>query len=445
MKPDMSRTGPNAGVLDAFTCYSLLAFAAVSLLVYLIYPAQLHVSGDTGGYLEPARAMIRGAGGASSLRLPGYPAMLAPFVAASGNPVPWVVAFQGVLLFATGLLARRTAQLLFNVDDRLVQLLATFNPVALFFMQRLLPEIPFAFLFMLHVFLLLKGIRSKSLPWLTAAALTVCVAAMTRANGIYLIPVSGMVTLILSGSLKRTALFLVAAAVFLGPFVGARCLETGTLSPASPRYVRYAMHENLLFLEQRSAGMVPLETARRSLYAKGAAHYGMSTEEWSRLDRSGQIDKIGSASMPLLLAKPLPGILRAMLSAEKVFFFDGGISWWSMVFGIDQQPFSAFFAELPDNLANLITFRWKELDSNFLLYAPLMALIFLLRATAVVGAGSMLCRGHVRQLTAIALYVLCVAATAAFLGNSRYRLPVDPLLFMLSTYGLGTLFRRKDQ
>ena len=444
MKSDMSRTGPNAGVLDAFTCSSLLVFAAVSVLIYFIFPAQLHVAGDSKSYLEPARAMIRGAGFASALRLPGYPAMLAPFLAASGNPVPWAVAFQGALLFATGLLARQTAQLLFNGDGRLVLLLTAFNPVALFFMQRLLPEIPFAFLFMLHVFLLMKGIRSKSLPWLAAAALAACLAALTRANGVYLLPVSGLVTLIFTGSLKRAAFFIAAAAVFLGPFVGARYSETGALSLASPRYVRYAMHENLLFLEQRAAGMIPLEAARERLYEKGAAHSGMTTEQWDRLDRSDRIDRIGNAAGALLLATPLPDILRAMLSAEKVFFLDGGISWWSMVFGIDQQPFSTFLEALPRNLMDLLGLRWGELDSNFLLYVPLMALIFLLRATAVVGAGSMLRHGQVRQLAAIVLYILCVAATAAFLGNSRYRLPVDPLLFMLSTHGLKALSRRKD-
>lgn len=427
---------------DRFTLASLVIFGLTTSVIFFLFPEHLHLRGDSNGYFFPAYNWLENGKYESLLRLPGYPLMLLPFIALSANPVPLIVAFQGVLLFAMAILSRKIFQLFFGKDLIIILILTAFNPVALFFMQRILPEIFFAFLLALHLYLLITALHSKSLPFLFAAGLIVALMAISRANGLYLIPVSCMVIVILTPGIKHLLLFIAATIIFLAPFMLNNYFTKGYFSLASPFYVQYAMHENLLQLEQRATGMPPIETARKKLYAKCANYYGMTPRQWDALTRNEKIMKTGQLAKPIILSTPLLDTARAMASAEKVFLFDGGVSWWSMAFNFKQKTFSEFMHSLPDDLKSILTLQWNQLDPNFLLYTPLMAFIFFTRTSALVGVFCLVKSGKSKQTSAIILYILCIAATSAFLGNSRYRLPIDPLIFMFSAYGFQAIFTK---
>lgn len=431
-----------AKTFDKFTLFSLIIFGITTSIIFFLFPEQIHLAGDSSGYFFPARDWLELGKYESLLRLPGYPLMLLPFIALFAHPIPLVIAFQGILLFAMAILARKIFQLLFEKDLKLILILTAFNPVALFFMQRILPEILFAFLLALHLYLLIIALRSRSLPLLSAAGFIIAAMALTRANGLYLIPISCLTIVLLTHGIKRSLLFAVITTAFLTPVLLNNYFTNGSFSLASPFYVQYAMHENLLYFEQRATGMPPIETARKSLYAKIADYHEMSPEQWNALTRDEKIMKTGQLAAPIILSTPLLDTTQAIVSAEKVFFFDGGVSWWSMAFNFKQQTFSQFIHSLPNNLKDLFLLNWNQLDPNFLLYTPLMALIFFTRISAIAGIFCLVISGKYKRTSILVLYILCVAATAAFLGNSRYRLPVDPFIFMFSAYGFQTIFTK---
>lgn len=380
------------------------------------------------------------------MRSPGYPLFISFLTGLWGNPVTGVVGMQVMLAIGTAYLAQIIYNAVSQQDGYAVFLLTLFNPLVLFYTLRVLPEILFTFLVILHVFAIIKVTQGPSLKLMGLAGLSLALCAAVRPNGLYILPLS-FIYILADSSTKtslmqrgRTAMiFGLACILFVGSLFVFMWHKTGTASLTNERYVRFALHENFVMLEKRGTNLADSQ-ARKALEKRVSTLAEVPYEELAGMDEGDKHVHTMQVIKDLTLSYQLSEVLWAVVRSTAVFLFDYGTSSW-LAIAQTEQISAGQFINLVKSLLSGDLPSTSQQAINFFFYSLFTLLAISLRTLSVAGVVTIF-KLHKQQAVYLFSLVVLFAITAAFIGNGRYRLPVDPILAILAGHAIHTVYNR---
>jgi len=443
-----------------------LRIAAVITLLFLAFHAfvlansnpQVNIKGDANGYYDLALGIAE-YGRLTSFsnpesgvvaRPPLYPMFVSLAISAGDgkSPLP-VIILQAVVLLATAFMAWRVAEHWLPGYGILVFFLVLFNPSAAGKVHMLLTETLYAFLLTTAIWSLSRYAGRPTVLAVLILGIAVGLATLTKPEArllSYILPFAVVLVGVSSGTsfswqkhcLWGLASLLLALAVSYSWSAYDELRRDGKViskSGKSASHIRY----NLAILEHMKNPIGSIQDADDRLYDQGLAHL-VKIRESRKIDLADEGSVLTSYYFDRMKTHHPKTIARAVVKGWISFFASGGGQTINDVLGmkIERQNKFVFSSNpikvLSESLAN---------NAFWPTFVTIIGIGFavITRTLGLIGLVTLIMR---KQWPLLAILIGIVAFTlfvTLFNGMSRYRIPVDPPLMILATYGIYTLHR----
>lgn len=374
---------------------------------------------------------------------PLYPLFLALSSAGTFRLIP-ILIMQDLLAALTAVLIYKLAKAL--TGENQAALIGTaifvFEPGILFFTNQVYPEALFTFLLVLALYLFFRYLRENKLWGLAVSSGLLALATLTRPNGEYLTYIIFIFLVIFSlkrpvkivEKIRPLAVFAFIFYLVLAPWLirseklfGSPIVSsTGAYTLASRNLTSYYGWRDNLYIREA------FQKVKNSLSANG-----VNPEAWNNYDSYYDprlMPETTKLIFNVIRTDPV-GYAKSQLQFLVPYFFGTG---WSEIV----KTFTGGNANPPNFRAavfNLDLFRTIAAASGKigLIVAILGAIIFfILYLLAFAGINSLVKKKkNVGFLIMLVIIVFYFAASTGELSYSRYRYPVDPIIFLLAGYG----------
>ena len=428
--------------------WTFTSFLSLNIIVFGLTQADSFVMVDTYEYLEAAKHLINEGVYRSDIRFPGYPVLLSGLMLLTDNLHLATVLFQVILAFVAGLLAAKLAEGIRSNTGILTLLLACFNPVTIFYVQAMLSDMLFAFLFMVHLYFLVKVIKIQSDWAALTTGVTAGLAAVVRLNGQFLILTMLLIILLshrfheqckhLTKTPRIIVIALLGSLVVVSPWLHSNWKEGNGISFSSLAYRNMVIHENVISAVAHSKG-VSRARSRELVYDSVIVHAKIPSENWNTVDLLDR--QLLVAKYAFVIMEEICGfhIVRGMMRALTTFFLVSDGRGWSLAFQQDIKERLKFddYQKKPSQYSLTAVWRGDPLVSKktFFIHVLTIGFTVIIRLFNLFGISYLVRNKKWSILLIFALYSMIFAGTGGFLGYSRFRLPLEPLLIMLASLG----------
>ena len=431
----------------------------VNLTLLLGSEPSARIVSDTNGFLVAAKGIhgqavdgpAEPSESGTNYRQPLYPLLLAGglFIDSENAVIPTVIA-QILLLLATGIIARRIAEVLAPGYGLLVMGLVLFNPHALGSAQILISDTLFAALFVAAVW---TGIHSLTGPigWAVATGLLLGLAILTRPDPIYLtlsLPVLlPMLALLgrrpsgLTVALRNGIVGLAVAVAVVSPWAWSNAQKGFGWTASSGQQAHAFLRNNVAFLEYQSQVRLSWREAKAEMAEQQQAFVDRQGERWLSFSAMERGDALVAYWLERMGGYP-PGVyLNAAAQSAVNMFAAGGSAFLVELLDLEMQ---SSIDIMRSGEAHGRIGSWLASIQSGSLWAVLVNALGLgfalfLRLLGLIGFIYLLAKRDWQQIVLISGLIVYVTLIHLFLGNSRYRLPLEPLLFILAAHGIAGL------
>lgn len=455
----MSRKSQRGGLIAIVTLYLL-----TNLVIWIFAnpDARLGEAADGDSWYRPALALMVHGGFVDlddptlidTYRPPLYPLFEAAAMAIAGGPNPGAVAVaQIILLLLVGLVFRDIVRDWMPGWENFGMALLVFNPNVLSSAQFVQSEILFLAFTTLTFWAATKYARG-GLEWRYAllTGLGVALACLTRPTAQFLLFVLPVLFPLLAAISQRVRVHIALAQGFaaltlafivLAPWVNLVAAQGHgiALSDSTGKY-RYVW-DQVVMIEAQSKGL-SYHDAEARLSEPGGAQHDFIEEQgaaWETLPTSVRNKALASEGMQILLSYPALDFAKALFRSVAQFFFAGGAGNWHNLFGIGAESLSeSWFTNAQDDLWGLLKRLFEGIPLAGLFFSAIaIGFAIVTRLIGLVGLISFFSRDRLGLLVVISGFVSYFALIHVFVGNSRYRVSVEPMLMLLFLSGLNWL------
>ena len=423
----------------------ILCFLSLNLAIYIFSPSDSYIAGDTSSYLEPALRLLQEGRYSSDSRLPVYPGLLALCYAITSKGVGVVVFCQTLILLGTALIAMKLSEQFLPRYRLLVFAITAFNPLALLYVQRILPENVFSFLFILHLFFLIRAYRDNSLMNAVFAGMCAGLIGLTRPNGMFIVLVMPIL-MFLGGRLapvrcpyRKLVLFcgvsFVVALMLLGPWIYHQKSETKSWGMLPGKYRNHNIYMNLVFCEMRVSSL-SRNKAEKVINQKLQQISGATDFEWARYTQNEVEGRAVNHAVDLISDYPPLKLIGGMSKAVVIFLLSNGASTWQKIFGIKTPTVEKLQLSSEPTISNFLSRVALKNVENMFSYGINLGFLFSIRVLNVLGLLALIRKRNWEVLGIFGGYVVLFAFVIGFQGYSRYRLPLDPIFSILAAWGV---------
>jgi hypothetical protein len=431
---------PNSNFLLILSLYFLL-----NCLSYCFSPPQSFLESDTMDYLLAADSFVKTGSFSSEHRLPIYPFFLAAVLIVTTQVGAATVALHALLLLATSIVAARIATMLNPRAGLPTLILVCFNATALFYVQQILPDTLFTFFLMLHIYFLLQAMKASSTRAAVISGMFAGILALIRGNGQYilwLMPLAMSMCLLirhrglhLPRVVKLASLLLISAILITSPWLLFNWRNGNGISFVTSAYRNLTVHDNIISAVALGKGIQKAE-AREIVYDLVRRQLGIEEASWEGFTVEDIHLVVASRAFDILLEDSLGDLSRAVIKAViKFFLVNDGQTWaafWQLSADERLDPDAwqrySLSATLKTDVPDPVT--------TYASHALTIAFVLFVRIMDILGIIFLVRQKRYDLLVIFGAYITLFALSAAFIGYSRYRLPVDPLLMILASWGL---------
>lgn len=433
------------GVLLMFGFYIA---ANVIIMHFTVDGAALKYGADVSSWYQPALGLLKYGGFVDPnepskflvLRPPLYPAFIALLLRLSGEVIWSIVAVQVALLFATGLVARRISERMLPGYGMLVMALVVFNPNAIGTAHLVQSDTLYAFVFILLFLCLL--VFCRQLSWTTALTTGAVLGISLLARN----PLQALMPL-------WPLVMMVLAMIAHGPTVWKRALIMGIAATA----LGYAITTPWLFYTYRAGeGFGQTTDVQKNWYLRIQLVYlehcrtGLSNDQVAALARQkrelrlNQISNLAHMSEEKQTRLLIDDSLNQMRSYSVRDYICALVPSWALMYGSPGvSNFSQLFGLVQQDVLSLL--RWNRYADYFSkvslisLALTLSGFVYLItiRILDLIGLIVMIRRRAWVPLTMMLGAMTYLTAIMLFSGTSRFRLPLEPMLFIMAAYGVA--------
>ncbi len=448
----------------------LVIFIIVNLALYLAsYDGATFIEGaDAGQYFEPALSFIEQGRFLSSSDKPLTfgPPLYSAFIAIpifffgfDGSDFA-IVIMQCTMLYFTGILSRRILLQFTRKFGLLLHALVIFNPNSMITAHLVQSETLFTLLFVWSVVVALKVVKDFSLKDIILLGFLTGLATWTRAVSLYLLilwPVFILIALIVKDKLdvnaqsiflKNKRLIKLLIIIFVGGLV------------ISPWYIRnYIEFDKVFFtsnagaylkdqylqLKNKGAGS-SLEDAKKEhkkifinyLDNNTETHFCLSHERhWSC---NGALTH---ASLEAIIAEPLTVHMKALVDSWGTLFISGGASNIRNYLGLDGKTLIVDFQNKSFNgLKSILKLVGDMNPAYFFIFILTIVFSVTSRILGIIGIYYLLKNREWRPYGLLLIGIISIFTAAyLYLGQSRFRVPLEPLLMLFTVVGVMYIYK----
>lgn len=447
--------------------YFAAAFIFINLLLLILaVPEATYLQGgDAALYMGPAKALIELGHFASSPETPSLPLSFSPplyslFLALPVWLLPWksalvaIVILQAIMLWMTALLTRRLVPGRYAGGRNIVQGLVLFNPNALITVHLVQTESLFTLLAISMLVCLQTLIQAPRSKPAVLGGLLLGLAALTRPTALYAIPVLPFLLPVLTPFLPS------GNANWRQTAVMALTISLVASLTVSPWFIRNAtVFDRLLFTTNSgfyfADQYVELLQVGRSLSTQEASELRYRRiAEFAKAEGIAEPDALPAperselyrrAVAPLLLTEPVVVHLKALARSWANLYVGGGASNIKNYLGLQGETLMQFMQTHPwlGATGTLHDFFTKGYAAYMALVGLTLAFTIPFRLLGVAGLIALWANRERATALLFAGYLGFFTAQYLYLGQSRFRIPLEPVLMILATIGLLTLAEKR--
>lgn len=448
--------------------FGLATLAATYILVNIVIwitadsETRLVKAADGQSWYHPAIALMKHGGFVDledprlvdTYRPPLYPVFAALAMSIAGNESPGAIAIaQIILLFFCGLLFRDTVRDWLPGWENFGFALLVFNPNVLSSAQFVQSEILFLAFITLAFWSTARYARGRG-GWSTAiiTGLGVALACLTRPTAQFLLIALPLLFPMLAAAgapvTARSAFLKGIAALFLAfivilPWVWFVASQGhGLALSASAGKYRYVW-DQITIIEAQTNDISYHEASKR-LVAPGGKEYAFIKAQgdgWESLSTAERHKALADAGIKILLSYPVSDFAKALYRSHAQFYFAGGAGNWHNLFSTGSETVSLnWFSSAQADLWTLLGQLFADVPPTGMVFSALaLGFVFVTRVIGLIGLFALLHDMRWNLLLIVAGMVLYFAFIHVFVGNSRYRVTVEPMLMFLVLAGLDQI------
>ncbi len=428
---------------------SLLVILAIALtvrLVLLLFGLTAFGSGHTDGlttpdsedYIALARS-LRDDGnlppsGVSVFRLPGYPAFLAGALSITARPL-WAILQIAMDVLLVWVVYRVGLELMGRRVALVGALLQALSPLAAAASVRVLSDGPYALVFMLAVWWLVRNVRTGRWRWLILSAVAMAAACLVRPVGVVMAGTAVVFLLARPGRrIGQAGAYVALLAVLLSPWVIRNGVRTGYWGLTNNFSVTLFGYSAAMTLEQ----------------ATGQSPRQVQDELVSRLDVDREDADLGDLSAAYrdvavsTIARHPATYAKLHLWGSLAFWLPGATDVLEVV-GLTSGQRGTLGVFRQSGLVAAGRHYFSESPGAMAVAVPL-GLVYLGRLVGL-GLFVMLAARRWRKLPAVAWWLIAIVVISWLIGGPvstpRFRVPVEPLLSLAAGAGIVWLHRRR--
>jgi 4-amino-4-deoxy-L-arabinose transferase-like glycosyltransferase len=450
----------------------LLIFIVVNVTMYLfsIDAAPLAVGADAGQYLRPARSMVdfgeftmnpsgwtpeMGESRPFTFGTPLYSILLAiPYYFFGQGEIFYatVIVIQCSLLYLIGYISRFFLQFFNSSRTMLIHILVIFNPNSLTTAHLIQSETLFTLFVVITLLYIFKYIKYGSKNNLIIMGISVGLLALTRPAGlyfVYMIPVILIVVqvfrLLQNRGIKEKGITFTSLVSFFIPVLVAFLIM-------SPWYIRNYVNNSQIFLATGS-GYYLKDNYINLVHRGGASLTSQEINEIFNREQLKYFKKNGigveclnngrdpncdkhvfRAVLTAIFNEPIETHIKALVNSWGILYFSGGASNFrnyvglkgnSLIVDFQQEKYQGF-----DSIIRLI----KRMDVGYLLiFIVFTSFAVITRFIGIIGFyRNIKNTDTIIYLIAIVGVLIIFTAMYLYLGQSRFRVPLEPILMLLT-------------
>ena len=391
----------------------------------------------------------------SAYRPPMYPLFAASaFFLAGGTDTNAVAVLQILLLLAVGLIFRSIVNDWLPNWGTAGMALLLFNPNVLTIPQYIQSDTLFLFFATLVLYAILKYAHGTA-DWRYAllVGLVLGLACLTRPTAQFLIVVLPIAYPLIDlanrefdhwrlGFLKGLAAMAVSFLVLLPWAHHVKQIEGGYDISSAEVKSRYIWDQIAMVEAQHSGG------SYHDASKKEVAKWGLVKERhgtrWNEMSVSDRHAAILREGYRTLLSYPASSLIVAYTRSILQFLGAGGSGRWHYLVEDDPDRLaSAWFTTSQSDISGMASrFVGGASFAGAAASIGCIAFVVIARILGLAGLGAIIGRRYWSLLLVIAAIISYFALVHLFVGNSRYRLAVEPTLVLLFLFGIEALWRR---
>lgn len=413
---------------------------------------------DAGRYYSSALSLVNGDGFGSILGAgPIYPLFLAVhyFILGFDYGNILLVASQSLLLYLTGFFAGKLAvNLSEHINGWLVLVLVIINPNSLITAHLVQTETLFTLFFVSYLYLFLVLFKKgKHLPFL---ALTALLVSLTRPAGMYVMILFFVPALLfaVNNSISWRRFFYINAVYYLILLIGLSLWAFNNSLKYGEFFVSAnqssVLNDQYIALLQYGKGMSQIDAATKSdnVFKKLVAEKNLTCRSGlSSLECKNDVSR--AYIRAIFDEKPLV-LLNAVSTSVVSVMLSGGASNFANYFGIENKKAVHAHEKSKGGMlsySKAIDFI-KSVNVKYLIALLLFwGFSLLIKILMIFGIWSIFKNSiNIQIILSLSFFVIMFIAEYMFLGQSRWRVPLDPFFIILASQGIyfiSHLFIRK--
>ena len=436
----------------------------VILFLYILINLVLHFfslegasythGADAGRYFIPALNLASGNGmGDISSTGPLYPIYLAIHIYIFGeqNTLTAVVISQSVLLFLTGYIASNLSKNLgLSVLPLTVVIFVIMNPNSLMITHLIQTETLFTFLLTLYFFYLYKYIKFLKLNNLIILAFLAVFISLTRPAGMYVMFFFFLISssTLFTGSIlkiwfKHNLIYLVILIIGLGSnAIYNYKIHNEYFVSANKGFVFYDQYIALL---QYGYGLSAEEAHHKSktiLLNRINPDLSHCVNNLTEIKCKDEISSIFINE--IINAKPT-AIIKGFSTSVLSLLFSGGASNFANYFGIDAKKHVIEMEHSEGGMFQIQKIYQFISNINFNYFLAIIIFwgwAFITKLLMIIGGAYEFSKGNKLYFFSMSIIIILFIAEYLFLGQSRWRAPIDPIFMIFAAVGSSLLINK---
>jgi 4-amino-4-deoxy-L-arabinose transferase-like glycosyltransferase len=442
-----------------------IVFFIINLVMLIIAPYDVHLAqgADAGSWYHPALSLLKHGSFVTledttvlqTYRPPLY-LMYEAFMLFIGNGnIVSIIIGQILLLWLTGRIMYKIVERIFPKKGILALVLVIFNPNALGTAHLVQSDILYMFMISATLYYLLLYNEGGSFKLSILIGFMLGLACLVRPSGQYLIPFLPVIYVII-GLLKKSNqpllthfyhgfLSIIVAVIVVFPWAqhNANAGWGYNLSTSEIEVVYFK--DNVIYLESILSNKSLNESGK--IIQKNEQDYISSYDnKWLQMSKQDKSSIVASYYKKQIFTYNYKIIVKGFVDSWIGLFGSGGAANLHNILALDGSRSIQVMANSEKHMSRIEAVFTTLMESNFVIITiSLLSFIYVivLRIFGLIGLINIIKDrkyGVLFILTGVVFYFMLIAL---FVGNSRYRLPIEPALIIMAIYGFNATIKRK--
>ncbi len=364
-------------------------------------------------------------------RPPLYPMYEAFMLFIGNNNIISIIIGQIVLLWLTGVITYRMVENILPGKGIVGLVLVIFNPNALGTAHLIQSDILYMFMVTATLYCLFLYRSKGSFKLSILIGFLFGLTCLVRTSGQYLI-------------LLLPIIYTIIAIAVIFPWVQHNASAGWGYNLTTPEIKVVYFRDNVIYLESIQNN-TSLGDASKKIKGDEQSYISSYAEKWLHMSKHDKLSSIATYYKKQLFTYDYNTVAKGFVDSWIGLFGAGGAANLHNLLALDGSRSIQAMSSSEKHMSRTDAVFDTLLKSNLVVISiSLLSFIYVivLRILGLIGLVRMIrCReyGVLFILSGIIIYFMLIAL---FVGNSRYRLPIEPALIIMAVYGFNTLVKR---